>query len=169
MILENDKNLASRVKELATLIDDLDASAKSSRIRTTELFQSYSRSQSTSPPDSPTQESIAPSQAAHTTSRRDLSNIHEDSEDDEELLSDIDEMINNVPSDEEPDPQILPRYSTPIIKSTDRQKSKTFANEVFDPIPARDLKGGQKTPAAKTPAKQVDFKDFDVTFLSGEG
>lgn len=101
-------------------------------------------------------------------SRRDLSDIREHSDD--ELLSDLDEMINNVPSDEEPDPNMSPAppvQSTPFIRSSERSKSKSIAREIFrqdDISPVRGLKSAQKTPAAiKTPAKTVDFKDPGVS------
>jgi len=165
-----------RVKELATLLDDLDASAKSSRIRTAELLRSHTRSPSSTPPDSPTrddstytqsQQSTVPSQhAPKGTSRRDLSDIREHSEDEDELLSDLSEMINNVPSDEEPDPRMSPPHSTPLARDIERSKSKSLAREIFhrdEPSPVRGLKSAQKTPANnKTPAKTVDFKDTNV-------
>lgn len=176
-----------RVKQLASLLDDLDASAKSSRIRTSELLHS----QTSSPPDSPiqreyttSQQSTIPSQPLprNKRDRRDLSDIHEHrSEDDSELLSDLDEMINNIPSDEEPDPHFSPAaQSTP--RNPTSQKSKSLARELFtrsnnNPVdddddgdveevgvtPVRGLKSAQRTPAAnKTPGKTVDFKDTSV-------
>lgn len=102
-------------------------------------------------------------------SRRDLSDIHEHSDD--ELLSDLDEMINNVPSDEEPDPNMSPAppvQSTPHIRGggSEKSKSKSIAREIFqhdDVSPVRGIKSAQKTPlTAKTPAKTVDFKDPGV-------
>ena len=94
-----------RVKQLAALLDDLDASVKSSQVRTTDL---HNRFLSSSPPDSPaqreSQQSILPSQQVR------LSRLS----DDEELLSDLDEMINNVPSDEEPDPTMSPLPPPPV-------------------------------------------------------
>lgn len=180
---------ADRVKQLASLLDDLDASAKSSRIRTTDFFGDHSGT--LSPPDSPSQRdsmytqsqlSTVPSQPPpkSSTSRRDLSDIHENSqdedeeEDEEEMLSDLDEMINHIPSEEEPDPRMSPALtqSTPFHnRDSARSKNKSLAREVFnradlspvradDTSPVRGLKSAQKTPAtAKTPAKQVDFKD----------
>ena len=178
---------ADRVKQLASLLDDLDASAKSSRIRTTDFFGDHSGT--LSPPDSPTQRdsiytqsqlSTVPSQPPpkSSTSRRDLSDIHENSQDDdddeEELLSDLDEMINHIPSEEEPDPRLspAPAQSTPAHdRDSARSKNKRVARETYvrgdlsperpdDISPVRGLKSAQKTPAtAKTPAKQVDFKD----------
>jgi len=101
-------------------------------------------------------------------SRRDLSDIRERSDD--ELLSDLDEMINNVPSDEEPDPNMspAPAQSTPYLRGggSERSKSKSIAREIFrqdDISPVRGLKSAQKTPVVtKTPAKTVDFKDPGV-------
>lgn len=172
-----------RVKQLASLLDDLDASAKSSRIRTSELLHS----QTSSPPDSPTQreytisqQSTIPSHApTNKRDRRDLSDIHEHSED-SELLSDLDEMINNIPSDEEPDPHFSPAaQSTP--RDVLRDQSKNLARDLFQRENARDipndrddgvspvrgLKSAQRTPAAnKTPGKTVDFKDTSVSPLS---
>jgi hypothetical protein len=173
-----------RVKQLASLLDDLDASAKSSRIRTTELLHS----QNSSPPESPTQreyttsqQSTLPSQPPnHKRDRRDLSDIHEHSED-SDLLSDLDEMINNIPSDEEPDPHFSPAaHSTP--RDVAREKTNnTLARDLFSRnnnknnnhhhedneddfvSPVRGLKSAQRTPAAnKTPGKTVDFKDTSV-------
>jgi hypothetical protein len=103
-------------------------------------------------------------------SRRDLSDIHEHSDD--ELLSDLDEMINNVPSDEEADPNMSPAQSTPYVRGggSERNKSKSIAREIFrqdDLTPVRGLKSAQKTPVAtKTPAKTVDFKDPGVSSSS---
>ena len=166
-----------RVKQLASLLDDLDASAKSSRIRTSELLHS----QTSSPPDSPTQREYTISQQSTVPShpplnkrdRHDLSNIHEHSED-SELLSDLDDMINNIPSDEEPDPHFSPAaQSTP--RDALRDKNKNLARDLFqrDPrdnerddgvSPVRGLKSAQRTPAAnKTPGKTVDFKDTSVS------
>ena len=179
-----------RVKQLASLLDDLDASAKSSRIRTSELLHS----QTSSPPDSPiqreytaSQQSTIPSQAPlpaqNKRDRRDLSDIHEHrSEDDSELLSDLDEMINNIPSDEEPDPHFSPAAQSTPRNPIISQKSKSLARELFththnNPVdddddddveevgvsPVRGLKSAQRTPAAnKTPGKTVDFKDTSV-------
>ena len=174
-----------RVKQLASLLDDLDASAKSSRIRTSELLHS----QTSSPPDSPTQreyttsqQSTLPSHPPQNTKRdrRDLSDIHEHSED-SQLLSDLDEMINNIPSDEEPDPHFSPAaQSTP--RDIAREKKQNLARELFSRnnhnnngdntdeeeeeevvSPVRGLKSAQRTPAAnKTPGKTVDFKDTSV-------
>src|SRR5271170_71081 len=186
---------ADRVKQLASLLDDLDASAKSSRIRSTDLFGG-DHSGTLSPPDSPSvrdslytqsQLSTAPSQPPQShkpsTSRRDLSDIHEHSqdeeeegeEDEEEMLSDLDEMINHIPSEEEADPRMSPAaltQSTPFHnRDSARSKNRSLAREMFnrgdlsplrheDISPVRGLKSAQKTPAtAKTPAKQVDFKD----------
>ena len=170
--VEDEQARLDRIKQLASLLDDLDASAKSSRIRTTELL--HSRSLSSSPPDSPTQgeshQSTVPSQIpSRGMSRRDLSDIHERSDD--ELLSDLDEMINNVPSDEEADPNMSPAplvQSTPYIRGgSERSKSKSIAREIFqqdDISPVRGLKSAQKTPVTtKTPAKTVDFKDPGVS------
>ena len=170
--VEDDEARLDRVKQLASLLDDLDASAKSSRIRTSELL--HSRSLSSSPPASPpqreSQQFTLPSQIPiRGLSRRDLSDIHEHSDDD--LLSDLDEMINNVPSDEEADPTMSPAppvQSTPYIRGggSERSKNKSTAREIFqqdDISPVRGLKGAQKTPVAtKTPAKTVDFKDPGV-------
>jgi len=166
-----------RVKQLASLLDDLDASAKSSRIRTSELLHS----QTSSPPDSPTQREYTISQQSTVPShpppnkrdRRDLSDIHEHSED-SGLLSDLDDMINNIPSDEEHDPHFSPAaQSTP--RDALRDQSKNLARDLFqrDPrdnerddgvSPVRGLKSAQRTPAAnKTPGKTVDFKDTSVS------
>lgn len=183
MVTDDEVARLDRVKQLASLLDDLDASAKSSRIRTTELLHSQSRSRSSSPPDSPSQrggssiytqsqQSTVPSQipgGQRGVQRRggDLSDIHED---DDDMLSDLDEMINNVPSDEEPDPNMSPapvQQSTPYIRkdeAADRSKSKNVAREIFrrdDVSPVRGLKSAQKT-SNKTPAKTVDFKDTSV-------
>jgi len=193
-VADDEAARADRVKQLASLLDDLDASAKSSRIRTTDLFGG-DHSGTLSPPDSPSvreslytqsQLSTAPSQAPPqhklSTSRRDLSDIHEHSQEEEEeedeeeeMLSDLDEMINHIPSEEEADPRMSPAaltQSTPFHnRDSARGKNKSLAREMFDrgdisPVrhddlsPVRGLKGAQKTPAtAKTPAKQVDFKD----------
>jgi hypothetical protein len=173
--LDDETARLNRVKQLASLLDDLDdldASAKSSRIRPTELL--HSRSRSSSPPDSPShsvytqsQQSTIPSQfPGKSTRRQDLSDIREHSEDDDEMLSDLDEMINNVPSDEEPDPNMspAPTQSTPYIRDTERSKSKSIGRDMFqrnDISPVRGLKSAQKT-NNKTPAKTVDFKDTSV-------
>jgi hypothetical protein len=113
------------------------------------------------------QQSTVPSQPpAKITSRKDLSDIHEHSED--ELLSDLDEMINNVPSDEEPDPNMSPApfsQSTPFTTRDDRSKSKNIGREIFhrDPSPIHVLKSAQKpATTTKTPAKTVDFQDPNV-------
>ena len=105
--------------------------------------------------------------------RHDLSDIHEHSEG-SELLSDLDDMINNIPSDEEPDPRFSPAaQSTP--RDALRDKNKNLARDLFqrDPrdnerddgvSPVRGLKSAQRTPAAnKTPGKTVDFKDTSVS------
>ena len=172
---------ADRVKQLASLLDDLDASAKSSRIRPNALFGDYTGP--TSPPDSPSQRdsmytqsqlSTAPSQPPKpSTSRRDLSDIHEqshseDEDDEEEMLSDLSEMINHIPSEEEPDPRMSPAQSTPFHRDSARSKNKSLGREAFprnEISPVQGLKSVQKTPArAKTPAKQVDFKETVPTF-----
>jgi hypothetical protein len=105
-----------------------------------------------------------------------LSDIHEHSEDDgdNDLLSDLDEMINNIPSDEEPDPNMSPapiQQSTPYPRKTPTNNNKTVAREIFnvdetnpiqtdDTSPVRGLKSAQKDPGiTKTPAKTVDFKE----------
>jgi hypothetical protein len=160
-----------RVKQLASLLDDLDASAKSSRIRTTELLNA-NRSHSPSPPSSP-----------HPSKRvagAELASVHVESDserEEEELLSDLDEMINQVPSDEDPDPHhriiLSPpaaAQSTPYHHGRREQKSVLLDLFVGGPreeiSPVRGLKSAQKTttPASnlKTPAKQVDFKDPGV-------
>jgi hypothetical protein len=72
-------------------------------------------------------------------------------------------MINNVPSDEEPDPTIMsPIHSTPMLRDSVRSKSKTATMFHDDISPVRGLKSAQKTPASKTPGKTVDFKDISV-------
>ena len=78
-------------------------------------------------------------------------------------------MINNVPSDEEPDPNMSPArpvQSTPYIRDAERSKNKSIAREIFqqdDTDPVRGLKSAQKTPmVTKTPSKTVDFKDPGV-------
>jgi hypothetical protein len=128
---------ADRVKQLASLLDDLDASAKSSRLRTAELFTS-------SPPGSPREYSRAP----------DLSAIHE-----EEGYSDLDEMINNVPSDEEPDPTMSPG---PTVQSTPLPRMNRPIEMLRDDSPPR-LKSAQKTPAGNKQNKTVDFRSPNVT------
>jgi hypothetical protein len=78
-------------------------------------------------------------------------------------------MINNVPSDEEPDPNMspapLPAQSTPYIRDSEKSKGKgSIAREIFqreDISPLRGLKSAQKQ-QNKTPAKTVDFKDPGV-------
>jgi len=170
--LDDETTRLNRVKQLASLLDELDASTKSSRIKPTELL--LSRSRSSSPPDSPShslytqsQQSTIPSQLPSKSARRqDLSDIREHSEDDDGLLSDLDEMINNVPSDEEPDPNMSPppAQSTPYIRDPERSKSKSIGRDMFqrnDVSPVRGLKSAQKT-NNKTPAKTVDFKEASV-------
>ena len=165
------------MKQLASLLDDLDASAKSSRHRTAELLHSQSSSRSSSPLASPSQresqftqsqQSTVPSQfATKITNQRNLSNIHEHSAEDTGLLSDLDEMINNIPSEEEEDPNMSPGPVQSTPRDNERSKSKSVARDLFNRIdisPVRGLKSAQKTPAAaKTPAKNVDFKDVSVT------
>jgi len=96
-------------------------------------------------------------------------------EDQEGMLSDLDEMINHIPSEEEADPRMSPAaltQSTPFHnRDPARRKNGSLAREMFsrgdvsplrhdDISPVRGLKSAQKTPAtAKTPGKQVDFKD----------
>lgn len=156
-IEDDDAARRDRVKQLASLLDDLDASAKSSRIRTTELLNA-NRSRSTSPHSSPhhTQSSKRPDFPAVS-----------DSEEEEELLSDLDEMINQVPSDEDSDPRIarLPAaQSTPYHPAAEKSVQELFGGARDEISPVRGLKSAQKTPASnlKTPAKQVDFKDPGV-------
>ena len=69
-------------------------------------------------------------------------------------------MINKIPSDEDPDPTMSPApiQSTPLVRETSRSR---IARDMFttdETSPVRGLKSAQKTPAAKTPAKTVDFK-----------
>jgi len=146
-----------RVKQLASLLDDLDASAKSSRTRTTELLNA-NRSRSTSPNLSPYHQQ---------SSRRPDFPAVSDSEEEEELLSDLDEMINQVPSDEDPDPRTVrspAAQSTPYYPVAQKGVQELFSGARDEISPVRGLKSAQKTPASnlKTPAKQVDFKDPGV-------
>jgi hypothetical protein len=72
-------------------------------------------------------------------------------------------MINQVPSDEEPDPRIM----SPAAQSTPYSQPQRSVRDLFareEASPVRGLKSAQKTPASnlKTPAKQVDFKDHNV-------
>jgi hypothetical protein len=129
-----------RVKQLASLLDDLDASAKSSRIKSSQLLHSHSHSRSRSQ-----------SPVADKPQR-------DQSEDEDELLSDLDEMINNVPSDEDPDPlSPPPAHSTPFVRESSR-KSSLHRDELFssDEMTPRAQKTVQKTP------KTVDFKENNV-------
>jgi hypothetical protein len=138
-----------RIKALSSILDDLDASTKLSRTRTNELLHSTIRSRSTSPHEGP------------RGNHRDLSEIAEHSEDDEELYSDLDEMINKIPSDEEPDPTMSPApiQSTPLTRDSRVRVAREMFPTEDSPAPAQGLKSAQRTPAVtKTPAKQVDFK-----------
>jgi hypothetical protein len=110
------------------------------------------------------------SKTTTTTGRRDLSVVQENSED--ELLSDLDEMINNVPSDEDPDPTMSPApiiHSTPIAKDPERKRNATIARDIFPQHEQSPYKGTQSSqkgpPVNKTPAKTVDFQDPNVPFF----
>lgn len=153
---EDEDARLDRVRQLASLLDDLDASAKISRVRTD---QSYADS---------------PQNAKQSTNKRAPSKMsshhhHElsDDDNDEDLHSDLDEMINNMPSDEEPDPTISPApiQATAFAKQNDKNNSGSIRGarnilRASSPSPIRGLKSAQKTPAtAKTPAKTVDFQD----------
>src|SRR5579862_3916467 len=162
--VEDDPAKRDRVQILSSMLDDLDASTKLSRTRTDELLNASSRSRSTSPPHSPKHQPTNRNQSRTTTNRRDLSEIQENSED-EELYSDLDEMINKMPSDEEPDPNMSPAQpiqSTPLPNSTARSQVSRDLFNLDDPSPVRSLKSAQKPPATKTPAKTVDFQSPTV-------
>src|SRR5208282_2237700 len=100
-------------------------SAKVSRVRTDELLsQSYADSPSQRETHYP-QHSKQYSQSRH----HDLLEIREHSDDDE-LQSDLDEMINNVPSDEELDPTMspAPMQATPFMKQKNTNESMAPRN-----------------------------------------
>jgi hypothetical protein len=147
------------VKQLASLLDDLDASAKSSRIRTADLVH-HSRSAESSPPDSP--RGRYENQQRSTVAGHQKRSVIVDDGTEHDGYSDLDEMLHNVPSDEEPDPNMSPPHSTPMIRGSERSKhiSRAIFNDETSPV--RGLKSAQKPPSSKTPAKTVDFKDVSV-------
>lgn len=177
-LVEDPTQKKERIMVLSSMLDDLDASTKLSRARTDEILNASSRSRSTSPPGSPrhhhqstNSSNINPGKIS--SNHRDLSDIHELS-DDEEMYSDLDEMINKIPSDEEPDPNMSPApiQSTPFMReSSSKSRGAVSSRELFNPVeepsPVRGLKSAQKPPATqKTPAKTVDFKSPTTSVYS---
>src|SRR5271156_5392700 len=155
---EDEDARLDRVRQLASLLDDLDASAKISRVRTDQLVShSYTDS-----PQNAKQSANKPAPSKVTSRHHELS----DDENDDDLHSDLDEMINNMPSDEEPDPTMspAPMQATAFAKQSDKNNDDSIRSgrnilRASSPSPIRGLKSAQKTPAssAKTPAKTVDF------------